>query len=169
MPGTQTETTLPASAQRVQDHLHRHGFACTVLLLPHSTRTAAEAAAAMACQVAQIAKSLVFRNLDTDQPVLIIASGAHRVDVTNIERQTGLHLGKAEGAYVKERVGFAIGGIPPVAHATPLQTILDTTLQNYDQLWAAAGTPHALFRLTPDQLALMTGGTWLEVAEQVGS
>jgi prolyl-tRNA editing enzyme YbaK/EbsC (Cys-tRNA(Pro) deacylase) len=164
MQRTETQTTLPSSARRVQDYLHEHGFACVVVELPNSTRTAAEAAEAVGCSVAQIAKSLIFKNRQDDAPILVIASGANRVDVKKIEKQTGLQLTKADGTYVKEQVGFAIGGIPPVAHATRLHTILDQDLFTLERIWAAAGTPHALFELTPTDLQTMTKGSWLDLA-----
>lgn len=162
----ETESTLPTSAQRVQNHLRERGFTCNVVEISQSTRTAAEAAAAVGCQLAQIAKSLIFRNITDDKPVLVVASGANRVDVGEIERRTELRLGKASGAYVKNRVGFAIGGIPPVAHTTPLHTILDRDLTAFDRIWAAAGTPRSLFSLTPADLQAMTQGIWIDLAER---
>lgn len=165
MERTETETRLPRSARRVQDYLREYGSDCIVIDLPNSTRTAAEAAAAIGCSVTQIAKSLVFKNRRDDTPVLVVASGANRVDVGKIEQQSGLQLAAASGTWVKEQVGFAIGGVPPVAHTIPLPTILDRDLEACQSIWAAAGTPRALFKLTPADLHAMTGGTWLELAE----
>ncbi len=165
MQRTETQTTLPASARRVQDYLREHGFNCIVIELPNSTRTAAEAAAAIGSSVSQIAKSLVFKNRQDNSPVLVVASGANRVDVEKIERQTGLRLDTAGGTYVKEQVGFSIGGVPPVAHTTRLRTILDRDLTDCSCIWAAAGTPQTLFKLTPADLQTMTGGTWFNLAE----
>ena len=156
---------LPSSAKRVQDFLSANGFTCQVQQLPGSTRTAQEAADSVGCTVAQIAKSLIFKDKATSQPILIIASGANRVDIKKIHTATGLQLGKADGNFVKETVGFAIGGIPPIGHSTPLRTFLDPDLKKHDAIWAAAGTPFAVFRLTPDDLATMTAGEWLELAE----
>lgn len=158
-------STLSDSARRVQSFLLAKGFAFEVRELPGSTRTAQEAADSIGCDVAQIAKSLVFREKETDRPILVVASGANRVDVAKIERETGLKLGKADGSYVKERVGYAIGGIPPVGHNEPLRTILDADLKKYDAIWAAAGTPFAVFQLRPADLEPLTGGSWLELAE----
>lgn len=158
-------TELPQSAQRVQDFLAAKGFSFTVRELPGSTRTAQEAAASIGCTVAQIAKSLIFRETDTNLPILVIASGSNRVDVTKIEKKTGLKLGKADGSYVKEKVGYAIGGIPPVGHTEPLKTILDSDLQNFDVIWAAAGTPFAVFQLQPADLGPLTNGTWIDLSE----
>ena len=158
-------STLSDSARRVQSFLLDKGFSFEVRELPGSTRTAQEAADSIGCDVAQIAKSLVFREKETGRPILVVASGANRVDVAKIERETGLKLGKADGSYVKERVGYAIGGIPPVGHNEPLRTILDADLKKYDAIWAAAGTPFAVFQLRPVDLEPMTGGSWLELAE----
>ncbi len=155
---------LTDSARRVQDFLAKKGFACLVRELPDSTRTAEEAARSIGCGVAQIAKSIVFREVGSDQPVLVIASGGHRVDLHKIERATGLQLGRADGRYVKERVGYAIGGIPPVAHIAPLTTLLDQDLRQYETVWAAAGTPFAVFALQPDDLQPLTDGRWLDLA-----
>jgi prolyl-tRNA editing enzyme YbaK/EbsC (Cys-tRNA(Pro) deacylase) len=151
----------------VQDFLIEKGFSFEVRELPGSTRTAQEAADSIGCDVAQIAKSLIFREKETDLPVLVIASGSNRVDLAKIESETGLKLGKADGNYVKERVGYAIGGIPPVGHNEPLETILDTYLKKYDVIWAAAGTPFAVFQLKPADLEPLTNGRWIELSETV--
>lgn len=157
--------SLPASARRVQDYLVARGLACRVRTFPDSTRTAQEAADAVGCEVGQIAKSLVFRDAGNDRPVLIVASGSNRVDVAKAEVAVGVKLSRAEGKWVKARVGFAIDGVPPVAHTEPLLTVLDSDLQNYPTLWAAAGTPFAVFELTPGDLAALTEGEWVGLAE----
>jgi len=113
---------LRDSAQRVQDFITAKGFSFEVKELPGSTRTAQEAADSIGCRVAQIAKSLVFKEKTTHEPILVIASGINRVDVAKIKTATGLKLGKADGNYVKEKVGFAIGGIPPAGHKDALKT-----------------------------------------------
>ncbi len=153
---------LPNSAQKVQDFLTANGYSCVVQQLPGSTRTAQEAADSVGCTVSQIAKSLIFKDKATSQPILIIASGSNRVDIKKIQNTTGLRLGKADGNFVKETVGFAIGGIPPVGHTTQLRTILDPDLQKYQTIWAAAGTPFAVFQLRPEELASMTRGEWID-------
>ena len=158
---------LSDSASRVQDYLTEKGFSFEVSELPGSTRTAQEAADSIGCEVAQIAKSLVFREKETNLPVLVIASGSNRVDLAKIESGTGLKLGKADANFVREHVGFAIGGIPPVGHIEPLETILDPDLKKYDVIWAAAGTPFAVFQLKPADLEPMTNGRWIELAETV--
>lgn len=156
---------LQDSAQRVQAFITAKGFSFTVRELPGSTRTAEEAARSIGCEVAQIAKSLVFKEEGSGQPVLVIASGAHKVDVGKIEEATGWKLGRADGRYVKERVGYAIGGIPPVGHTVPLTTILDRELKKHAVIWAAAGTPFAVFALRPGDLQPLTGGRWLDLAQ----
>jgi prolyl-tRNA editing enzyme YbaK/EbsC (Cys-tRNA(Pro) deacylase) len=154
---------LPESAQKVQNFLIQHNFACLVKELPDSTRTAEEAARAIGCDVAQIAKSLIFIDTLSGNPILVIASGTTYVDVKKIEQATGLQLAKAEGKVVKERVGFAIGGVPPVGHNEKIKTLLDPTLKNYEHIWAAAGTPFAVFQLRSDELQKMTDGQFIEL------
>jgi prolyl-tRNA editing enzyme YbaK/EbsC (Cys-tRNA(Pro) deacylase) len=155
---------LKPSAARVQDYLARQGQEFVVCELPGSTRSAEEAAQAIGCEVGQIAKSLVFMDKNTGEPVLVIASGAHRVDTGKIHQQTGMRLTRADADFVRQHTGFAIGGIPPVAHTAPIGTMLDQALQQYDQIWAAAGTPNAVFKLTPVQLAELTNGKWIALA-----
>ncbi len=160
------QTSLSQSARRVQECLTALGFAFAVQELPGSTRTAAEAAASIGCSVAQIAKSLVFRDGGSGEPILVVASGENRVDLEKIRQATGLGLAKADGRFVKETVGFAIGGIPPVGHSRPLRTLLDPDLLQYQVIWAAAGTPFAVFSLRPQDLPAMTGGEWMEMAQK---
>jgi len=150
---------LSPSAQKVQDALAALGFdAFRVVEMPDTTRTSAEAAAAIGCTVAQIAKSLVFKGRDSGDPVLVIASGANRVDTHKLAALLGEPVDRPDADYVRERTGCAIGGVPPVAHSTPLRTFIDHDLFQHAEIWAAAGTPHAVFRLTPADLERMTGG-----------
>lgn len=158
-------TELSASAQKVQDALTAKGFgAIDVVELPGSTRTAQEAADAIGCTVAQIAKSLVFRSKTSGSPLLVIASGTNRVDLKRMGAHLGEKLDKPDADYVREHTGFVIGGVPPVGHAQPLRTLIDADLLAHDTIWAAAGTPRAVFRLTPDDLVAMTGGEVLAVS-----
>lgn len=150
--------TLKASAQRVQDALAAGGFDNQVIELEASTRTSAEAAAAVGCEVGQIAKSLIFKGKRSKKPILIIASGANRVDEKVMKAYVGERLSRPDADFVREQTGFAIGGVPPLGHAHSLETYIDQDLWRYDEIWAAAGHPNALFRLTPDELAAMTGG-----------
>lgn len=154
---------LTGSANRVQNFLRDNGFSCVIKEFPESTRTAIEAAEAIGCEVAQIAKSLIFIDKATGNPVLVIASGINQVDIKKIESTTGLQLAKADGKFVKERVGFAIGGVPPVGHNEKIMTFLDPTLKNYEYLWAAAGTPFTVFQLNSNEIQKMTGGEFIDL------
>ena len=156
---------LQPSAQKFQEFLSQQGYDFRVYELPGSTRTSQDAATSVGCSVAQIAKSLVFKEKKTSVPVLIIASGENRVDLKKIRATTGLKLGRADASYVKNQVGYAIGGVPPAGHSTPLQTILDPDLKKHKHIWAAAGSSHALFQLAPADLELLTNGKWIELAE----
>jgi prolyl-tRNA editing enzyme YbaK/EbsC (Cys-tRNA(Pro) deacylase) len=154
---------LTASAQKVQDALRALGLSAEVVESEQPTRTAAEAAKLVGCQVGQIAKSLVFKTAQTGRAVLVITSGANTVN----EFRVGMHvkeaLGKAPAAFVRHVTGFAIGGIPPLAHATPLETFIDQDLTKYPEIWAAAGTPNALFRLASADLVRITGARVIRV------
>ena len=150
--------TLSASAQKVQAALQTLGLALEVVELPASTRTAQEAAQAVGCTVGQIVKSLVFRALQSDRPVLVETSGLNRVDETRLAALLGEPVGKADADFVRQRTGFVIGGVPPLGHAEALPTFIDQDLLQYQEIWAAAGTPHAVFRLPPAELLQMTGG-----------
>lgn len=154
---------LSNSANRVQMFLNENGYACVVKELPESTRTAEEAAKAIGCEVAQIAKSLVFIDKNSGKPVLVIASGINRVDTKKIESSMGVHLIKADGNFVKEKIGYAIGGVPPVGHNDKVITFLDPSLMDYEWLWAAAGTPFAVFQLKSIELQKMTNGTFVDL------
>ncbi len=146
------------SAQRVQDALYARGFTNQVIELPDSTRTAAEAAAAVGCTVGQIAKSLIFIGKQTGQGVLAIASGANRVDEKAVQALVGEKIGKADADAVRLLTGYVIGGVPPLGHAQALATYIDEDLLQYEQIWAAAGHPNAVFALTGEELVAMTGG-----------
>jgi prolyl-tRNA editing enzyme YbaK/EbsC (Cys-tRNA(Pro) deacylase) len=156
---------LEPSAQKVQDVLRSRGFANEVVQLSDSARTSAEAAAAVGCAVAQIAKSLVFRARQSGRAVLVVASGANRVDEKKVAALLGEPLGRAEPDFVREQTGYAIGGIPPLGHAHPLVTFVDRDLLAHERIWAAAGHPHAVFPLTPSELVAMTGGRVADVAK----
>ena len=130
----------------------------------HSTRSAADAAKAIGCEVRQIAKSLVFRQAD-DSPVLIIACGDNRVDEQKAAAVIDNVLYRADADFVKSNSGYSIGGVAPVGHRVPPIVILDHHLENLDIIWAAAGTPNAVFCLTPKQLAVLTHGAFEDIAE----
>ncbi|MGE0725486.1 MAG: YbaK/EbsC family protein [Alphaproteobacteria bacterium] len=155
---------LPPSAARVQDLLRAAGFEVTDATFPDPTRTAADAAAALGCTVAQIAKSLIFRAARSDRPVLVVASGVNRVDEAKVAAALGEPIGRADAAFVRAATGFAIGGVPPIGHLRPPATFLDADLARLDPIWAAAGTPNAVFRTSFDDLRKMTGGTAIAIA-----
>ena len=155
---------LSPSARRVQEALAARGFALQVVEYPATTRTAAEAAAAIGCEVAQIAKSLVFRTKADKRPVLVIASGTNRVNEKRIRDLLGETIEKADADYVRERTGFAIGGVAPVGHREPPIVVIDQDLLAFDAIWAAAGTPNAVFRLNPADLPALTGGRVAAIA-----
>ena len=153
------EQNLKKSAQSVQDALVQQGIECTVMEFPASTRTAAEAAAAIGCDVAQIVKSLIFKTKETEKPVLVLASGPNRVDEKIIEAFVGEKITKADADFAREVTGFAIGGIPPVGHKQPMKLIfIDEDLLKFESVWAAAGTPNAVFNLNIQDLLEMTRG-----------
>jgi len=128
-----------------------------------TTRTAADAAAALDCDVAQIVKSLIFKTRKTGRPVLVLASGKNRVDTKKVQSLLGEKLGKADADFVREHTGFVIGGVPPLGHTSRMETFSDEDLLQFDTIWAAAGTPYAVFKLTPAELQEMTGGTVADV------
>ena len=151
--------TLTKSAQSVQDALARQNLTCKVSELSGSTRTAQEAATAVNCNVAQITKSLIFKTKESHQPVLILASGANRVNEKTIEAHLGEKITKADAEFVREVTGFAIGGIPPLGHKQTITHIfIDQDLLQFTDVWAAAGTPNALFNITSKDLVSVTNG-----------
>lgn len=154
---------LSSSALKVQQALSALGMQLEVIELPASTRTSQEAAQAVGCQVGQIAKSIIFQALPSRRPILVIASGSNRVNESIIAGLVGEEIGKADADFVRSRTGFVIGGVPPVGHAEKLETYIDQDLSQYTEIWAAAGTPHAVFRLIPEDLVRMTGGRVVKV------
>jgi prolyl-tRNA editing enzyme YbaK/EbsC (Cys-tRNA(Pro) deacylase) len=154
---------LPAAAVRVRAAAEALGLPIEIRLMPDSTRTAAEAAAACGCTVGQIVKSLVFRGRDTGRPVLLLVSGANRVDEKGVAVTLGEQLIRPDADFVRTATGFAIGGIPPFGHASPLATWLDRDLLAFGTVWAAAGTPNAVFAADPARLRDAVGATVLAV------
>src|ERR1700722_4254350 len=150
---------LNVKSQKIQDILDSHGVALKVVNMADSTRTAAEAAAAIGCEVKQIAKSLIFKTADTHEPVLVVACGSNRIDEKKVSKIIAHPIEKADADFVMEKTGFAIGGIPPIGHKEKIQYILiDKDLLALSELWAAAGSPFAVFCLTPGQLIELTAG-----------
>jgi prolyl-tRNA editing enzyme YbaK/EbsC (Cys-tRNA(Pro) deacylase) len=154
---------LRRSAGRVQEALDKFGLKLTVIEMKESTRTAQEAADAVGCTVGQIAKSLIFRGGETAEPLLVIASGANRVNEKRVGDYAGEKVVKPDAEYVLAKTGYAIGGIPPVGHAQTIRCLIDEDIFVHKEIWAAAGTPNAVFRLTPAELLTITGGQVVKV------
>jgi prolyl-tRNA editing enzyme YbaK/EbsC (Cys-tRNA(Pro) deacylase) len=154
-----SEKRLPASAERVQQALDAAGVGSRVVELGVAARTSQQAADALGIGVGQIAKSLIFRAVPSGRAVLVIAAGDRRVDEARISQLVGETIERASPAFVREHSGFAIGGVAPLAHAGPMLTFVDASLRRFEQVWAAGGTPHCVFPLTPADLVLISGGT----------
>jgi prolyl-tRNA editing enzyme YbaK/EbsC (Cys-tRNA(Pro) deacylase) len=152
------------SVARVREALARFGLEAEIREFDASTRTSADAAAAIGCTVAQIAKSVIFRAKGGDQPVVVIASGVNRVDERKLEAALGDKIGRADAEFVRATTGFAIGGVAPVGHTGPVRIFIDADLNQYDEIWAAAGSPNAVFRLSPSDLQRITGGQVMKVS-----
>ena len=150
-------SALPPSAQKVQDALTALGCTAVVREMPASTRTAADAAAACGCEQGAIVKSLVFRGAESGRGVLVLTSGTNRVDEQRLGRALGEPLERADADFVRRATGFAIGGVPPVGHATEMRVVMDRDLHTFAEIWAAAGTPKAVFPTTPNELTRLTG------------
>jgi prolyl-tRNA editing enzyme YbaK/EbsC (Cys-tRNA(Pro) deacylase) len=156
---------LSAAAQRIQDLLAARGLPHQVVEFEKTTRSAADAALAIGCTVAQIAKSIVFKAA-SGAPVVVIASGPNRIDEAKVAAALGEAIGKADADFVRASTGFAIGGVPPLGHAQALRTLIDRDLLALPTIWAAAGTPNAVFQLTPAELVGMTGGEPVDIARR---
>ena len=154
---------LSSSAQKVQDALKNLGYDYAVIEFSKSTRTALEAAERVGCEVGQIVKSLIFQGKTSGKPILILTSGANQVDVKRIKVHAEEKIGRAAPAFVRERSGYAIGGIPPLGYLHPIETYVDEDLLQYEKVWAAAGTPNAVFEMDANQLEKMTGGKVIAV------
>lgn len=151
------QQSLPTSVQKVQDTLKSLGFSGEVVIFPDSTRTAVEAAQAVGCEVGQIVKSLVFKGKHSHTPVLVEASGSNRVNEKRLAELFGEPIEKADANFVRQHTGYAVGGVPPVGHVEKLVTFIDEDLMRYTDIWAAAGSPFAVFQLTPADLQRFTG------------
>jgi len=154
---------LPDSARRVALLLKERGHPHPVVMLPETGKTSAEAAAGLGCAIAQIAKSILFRRREDDAPVLVIASGANRVDEKKVAARVGA-LARADAKFVRDKTGYAIGGVCPIGHAVEPLTLIDEDLLALESLWAAAGHPHAVFNLSPRELVELTGAPVVDVA-----
>lgn len=154
---------LSESVQKVHKVLNEKQVAHEFRTLSDSTRTAQMAADVLGCTPSEIASSLIFEDVDTNELILIVASGGHRVDLDYVSQTLGRSLQMAKGKRIKQEVGFAIGGVPPLAHDVPLKMWMDVRLMQYGTVWAAAGSPFAVFGVTPQELQRVTEATWLAV------
>ena len=141
------------------------GVDARVVEFDQPTRTSAEAAVAIGCTVAEIAKSIVFRGAHSGQAVIVVASGDNRVSETKVAEQVGEPLARADAEFVRAATGYAIGGVAPIGHAQPVKLLLDEDLRRFETVWAAAGTPYSVFPLRPDQLRALTGAEWSDVSQ----
>lgn len=160
-----SDPTLPESAARVAQQLLALGHPHSVVMLPSTGKTSAEAAAGLGCQVAEIAKSIVFRRQADDAAVMVIASGSNRVDEAKLSAIVG-PLSKADANFVRAKTGYAIGGVCPIGHPQQNVLLIDQDLQNYPRIWAAAGHPHAVFALSCAELQAMTGAPLVDIAQR---
>ena len=154
---------LSPSAQKVQDALNALGFSNQVIELSQTTRSAAEAAQAVGCRVAQIVKSLIFKTQQTHRPILVVVSGANRVNEKKFSELLQEPIEKPDAEFVRQKTGFTIGGVAPVGHSERLETFIDEDLFRFDEVWAAAGNPNAVFKLTPAELVKMTQGRVISI------
>ena len=150
--------TLSSSAQKIQDLLNSLGYNYIVIEHAESSRTAQEAADRAGCELGQIVKSLIFKGKESGKPILVLTSGANRVDEKRISEYAGEHISRANANFVRAVTGFAIGGVPPVGHVQKMETYLDEDFLQYQTIWAAAGTPNAIFELKTEDLQKMTDG-----------
>lgn len=155
---------MKPAAERIQQILNELGIDSEIVEFSESTRTSAEAARAIGTTVAQICKSILFSA--GGEPVMVIASGANRIDTGKVEKEVGQPLGKARADFVREKTGYAIGGVPPVGHARPFPILIDRDLLQFDRVYAAGGTPNAIFPITPAELLRVTGGRVVDCREE---
>lgn len=156
--------TSAQSAPSVQKALEKHGVDCAVIELPDSVRTASDAAAEIGCDVGQIVKSLIYKTQSTGQPVLVLVSGLNRLNERSVEHQLGGEVTKANADFARDFTGFSIGGIPPVGHKKSIKLIfIDKALMEFDDVWAAAGTPNTVFNIKSTDLVAMTNGTVISI------
>ena len=156
--------SLPEPVQRVARALQEAGHAHGPVMLDDAARTAQQAADALGIQVGQIAKSIIFRRKSDDAAVLVVTSGDRRVDEKKVDAVVG-KTGRADADFVKAKTGFSIGGVSPVAHAQPPVTLIDRELFRFEEIWAAAGHPHGVFKLRPQDLERLTGAPVADVTQ----
>lgn len=154
---------LKPSSQKIQTFLTQNNINSEIIQFQESTKTSQEAANQIGCSLSQIAKSLIFQIKNSPQLILIIASGSNQVDTKKVEEIIQSKIVRADVNYIKQETGFAIGGIPPFAHNSPLLTILDEDLKQYEEIYAAGGTPNTIFKLSPNQLQELTQAKYYNI------
>jgi prolyl-tRNA editing enzyme YbaK/EbsC (Cys-tRNA(Pro) deacylase) len=155
--------TLSSSAQKIQDILLKLGSASIVIEFNESTRTAQDAADRVGCQLGQIVKSMIFKGQTSNKCILVLTSGMNRVDEKKVGQYAGEKIGRADPDYVRIMTGYSIGGVPPVGHASALETYIDHDLLQFPRVWAAAGTPYAVFEVSTSDLVNMTHGKIIQI------
>ncbi len=158
-----TTENLSKSAQDFQILLQQMGYNNRVFEFKRSTRTAQEAAGAIGVDISQIVKSLLFKTEVGNDAVMVLISGCDRVDEEKLCSLLGEHIVKANAEFVREKTGYSIGGVPPIGHLFPIQIFIDQDLNNQDEIWAAAGSPFAVFPLTPGELESLSNGKWVSI------
>ena len=158
-------SSLPEGVQRVARLLQAQGHPHAPVMLHEAARTAQQAADALGIAVGQIAKSIIFRRKSDDAAVLVVTSGDRRVDEKKVDAIVG-KTGRADADFVKARTGYSIGGVSPIGHAQPPVTLIDRELFRFEEIWAAAGHPHGVFRLRPQDLERLTGAPVADVVQQ---
>ena len=153
------------TALRAAQLLHDAGVDAAVVEFEQPTRTSAEAADAIGCSVAEIAKSVVFRGRGSGLAVVVVASGDNRVSEAKVSAKVGEALDRADADFVREATGYAIGGVAPIGHSRPVKLVLDQDLRRFRVVWAAAGTPHSVFALAPEQLQSLTQADWADIRQ----
>ena len=151
---------MHANNLKVKDFLQKSGIDAEIRLLPAAVHTAKLAARALNCEPAQIANSLIFKQVETAEAVLVLCAGDRRVDLAEVALKTGLQLTKADANFVREQTGFVIGGVAPVAQLYPLRTIIDRSLQRFDAVWVAGGTADSIVQIQLQDLQRITAGEW---------
>ncbi|HOQ51882.1 MAG TPA: YbaK/EbsC family protein [Candidatus Atribacteria bacterium] len=154
---------VKSGVNRFREVLEKVGLSSRIVEFSCSTRSSEEAAQAIGCEIGQIVKSLVFEGAHTHRPFLVLASGENRVNEKQLECLVGEPVCKGDAQFVREKTGFAIGGVPPLGHKEKIETFIDQDLEKYEEIWAAAGDPRSVFRLSFQELVELTGGRVISV------
>lgn len=152
-----------SNLNKFKDFLKNKGYCFEIKEFPFSTHTSTQAAAAIGCDISQIAKSIVFKGKDSQKPILVIVSGKNRVDEKKLEILIGEKIEKADPVFVLETTGFLIGGVPPFGHKQKIKTFIDKDLLKFSEIWAAAGDKNSVFRLTPEELIKISQGEVISI------